>query len=259
MYANNETGVIQPIDKISKIVADFRNSHPYPIFHTDASQAFQYLDCAVNSLGVDLMTLSSHKIYGPKGVGALYVRGDAAVPPSLKLLRANGKLTLNPNGAARGFGLNALLTGGLQEFGLRSGTENIPGVVGFAEAVQIVNSQKALANSRTKELRDYLLSGLKRIYPKAQLNGDPIKRLPNILNIYLPGVNAEEMLIKLDLAGIAVSTGSACKARALDSSHTLVAMGFKEPRAKNSLRFSLGRPTIKADIDIVLKTLKNIS
>lgn len=249
MYVNNETGVIQPIGEISKIISDFkgqqskfeiRNSkfeRPWPLFHTDASQALQYLNCNVDDLGVDLMTLSSHKIYGPKGAGCLYIRNPLP---------------------ATSYQLQASTTGGGQEFNLRSGTENIPAIVGFAKAVEIVDSQKPLANRTTKELQDRLWRGIKKIYPKAQLNGDALKRLPNNINVYLPGINAEEFLIKLDLAGVAVSTGSACKARALDSSHVLEAMGFNKLRAKNSLRFSLGRPTTQKDIDTVLKIIKII-
>ncbi len=290
MYANNETGVIQPISEISRIIRNFRNSKSqtsnpkqslnkkdqtpkqklefgawnlefskgYPLLHTDSSQAFQYLDCNVNNLGVDLMTLSSHKIYGPKGAGALYINSKSQISNSKQIKNLNNKNWNLKIGAWDLPSLSSMVTGGGQEFNLRSGTENIPGVVGFAKAVELATDYRPQTTSSVAELRDRLWRGIKKIYPKAQLNGDSKRRLPNILNVYLPGINAEEILIKLDLSGIAISTGSACKSRAFDSSHVLEAMGFTEPRTKNSLRFSLGRPTTKKDIDIVLKTLKNI-
>lgn len=255
MYANNEIGTIEPIAKISSIINKFKKpktnyhlpSANYPLFHTDVAQAFQYLDCNVNKLGVDLMTLSAHKIYGPKGIGALYVR---------KLKTKNSKL-------------KAIITGGGQEFGLRSGTENIPSVVGFAKAVELVSNSRELENERISKLRDYFWKEIKKVYPRAQLNGSAISinqrsyqhksvRLPNNLNVYFPGHKVEDLLIKFDLAGVAVSAGSACSARGTEPSHVLKACGFPLERIKSSLRITLGRPTTKAEIEEAIKRIKKI-
>jgi cysteine desulfurase len=243
MYANNEIGTIEPVAEISKIISDFRarisesgkslNPALYPLFHTDAVQALQFLDVDVKNLGVDMMTISSHKIYGPKGVGALYVKG----------------LSENNNFIA------SVTTGGEQEFGLRAGTENIPGIVGFAKAVELIGKNKAVEYKRIKKLRDYFFGKLKKIVPEAELNGPDMKdfrRLPNNLNIYFPNKNAEDLLIKFDMAGIAVSSGSACSVRSSAPSHVISALGFGEEYGRKSLRFTLGRPMTKKDIDKVL-------
>lgn len=260
MYANNETGMIQPIAEIAKIIRQFKEksktqnlndksrsktkgqnalslgfSHlglqKGPLLHVDAVQAFNYLDCRVNELHVDMMTLSSHKIYGPKGAGCLYVRD-------------NEKKVLIP-----------ILTGGGQEFGLRSSTENVPAIVGFGRAAELVSNSRELENRRLSDLRNYLWTGLRKIYRKAVMNGSMNRRLPNNINFYVPGIKAEEMLIRLDLAGIAASSGSACKSRALDKSHVLSAMGYNADRSKNSIRLTLGRETTKADINYFLKKI----
>ncbi len=256
MYANNEIGAVEPIAEISRLLSEFReqeNKNParrldcvYPIFHADAAQAFQYLDCDVEKLGVDLMTLSSHKIYGPKGVGALYKKNIV------------GHEFLSP-----------ILTGGNQEFGLRSGTENIPLIVGFAKAVEIAVREREKEAKRISELRDYFWRDIKKIFPKANLNGPVISinqlnqhksaRLLNNLNIYFPGQKAEDLLIKLDLAGVAVSAGSACSARGTEPSYVLKACGFPLERIKSSLRITLGRPTTKAEIDEAVRRIKKIA
>ena len=248
MYANNEIGTIEPISKISEIIKNFRDELKtiYPLFHTDAVQAFQYLDCDVQKLGVDLMTLSAHKIYGQKGIGALYVR---------ELKTKNSKL-------------KAILTGGGQEFGLRSGTENMPLIVGFAKAIELAGKAREKESKRVSELRNYFWKQIKKIYPEAQLNGPTISvnqlnqyksaRLPNNLNIYFPKLRAEDLLVKFDLAGVAVSAGSACSARGTEPSHVLKACGFPLERIKSSLRITLGRPTTKAEIDEAIVRMRRI-
>ena len=246
MHANNETGVIQNISEISKIVRNSKFEIPnsklgavWPLLHTDAAQAFQYLDCNVENLGVNLMTLSSHKIYGPKGAGCLYVRG----------LDAAGKRS----------SIAEITTGGGQEFEMRSGTENIPAIVGFTKAAELVTNLRELESRRVGKLCDYLWVRLKKSVKGAKLNGDDKKRLPSNLNVYFPGISAEDMLIKLDLNGVAVSAGSACAARSLEPSRVLLAMGFDEKRVKGSIRFTLGRMTTKKDIDNFLAITKIIS
>jgi len=241
MYANNETGTIQPIREVAQIIKDFKKNGPRPLFHTDAAQAFQFFSCDVSELGIDLMTLSSHKIYGPKGVGALYVR-------------ANNKNDIG-----------SILSGGGQEFGLRSGTENIPAIVGFAKAAELAANSRKLANKRITELRGELWRGIKKIYPKAELNGvagserqqqENMKTLPNILNIYFPGHKAQDLLTKFDLLGLAASSGSACRARAVASSHVIEALGYSKERVMSSVRLSLGRPTTKKEIACALRIIK---
>ena len=265
MYANNEIGTIQPIAEIAKAISEFRiknlefsnKNNPksyilnpifYPLLHTDAVQAFQYLDCDVNKLGVDLMTLSAHKIYGPKGVGVLYARALSPKP----------------------YPLNPIITGGGQEFGFRSGTENVAAIVGFAKAIELVSNSRELENKRIKKISDYFWKELKKINPKVQINGasdvrcqvSGVNKLPNILNIYFPESagwrTAKDLLIKLDLAGVAVSSGSACSTRSSKPSHVLKSCGLSENRIKSSLRFSLGRFTAKAEINEAIKRLKKI-
>jgi len=258
MYANNEIGTIQPIAEIAKIIKEFKKESStnyklqttnYPLLHTDAVQAFQFLDCDVNKLGVDLMTLSGHKIYGPKGVGALYARTPYPNPH-----------TLNP-----------IITGGGQEFGFRSGTENVPAIVGFAKAVEIAVQNRKKEMKRIAELADYFWKGIKKISPKAEINGYPtetqwklngnlmeIKRLPNILNIYLPDQNSEELLMKMDLNGIAASAGSACSARATKLSHVLKAIGLPNKKIKSGVRFSFGKFTTKEELKRALKIIKKV-
>lgn len=259
MYANNEIGTIQPISKIYNLIKDFRDSrfkiqdsgfsNIYPLFHTDAVQAFQFLNCNINDLGVDLMTLSAHKIYGPKGIGALYVR-------QIKDLRfkIQDKKFMNHESIF----LNPIITGGGQEWGLRSGTENVLYIVGFGAAVQITDSLKFKEFKRLKSLRDYFWSELKKFFPKAQLNGSVADRLPNNLNIYFPGSSAQDRCIELDLLGIAVSPGVACSVRSAKPSYTIEALGFSKDRVSSSLRFSFGRYTTRGEINRGLKLIKEL-
>jgi len=247
MYANNETGAIQPLFEIKKIINDFKKRNPqlptpnskkkskflinqlanYPLFHTDAVQAFQYLDCDVN--GVDLMTVSAHKIYGPKGIGALYARNN---------------------------NLNPIITGGGQEFRLRSGTENVALMAGFAKAIELANEKRQKEKKRIFLLTQYFFKEIKKIIPSAQLNTEKAERLPNILNIVFPGYDAESLLIKLDLNGIAVSRGSACMARSSQASYVLKEMGLSENKQRSSLRFSFGKFTTKEEMSSALKIIK---
>ncbi|TSC89706.1 MAG: cysteine desulfurase [Parcubacteria group bacterium Gr01-1014_3] len=269
MMANNEVGTIQPISEISSIIKNWKlkiKNSAYPLFHTDAVQAFQYLDCNVNELGVDLMTLSAHKIYGPKGIGALYVRGHRAKGLGFSGEQPKGSL------APIGYWLHPIITGSGQEFGLRSGTDNVPYIVGFAKAVELSMAMQNRESKRVGELRDYFWKELQKIkvVPRQarkilvpersrgasmQLNGSMKYRLPNNLNIYFPGKSAQELLIKLDLAGASVSPGAACSTRTSKASFVLEAMGFSEDRASQSLRFSFGRQTTQAEIDRAAKIL----
>ncbi len=234
MYANNEIGSVQPIREIAEIIKEFKTKEnpqsKQPLFHTDAAQAFQFLDCDVKKLGVDLMTISSHKIYGPKGVGALYVWDAALLVP--------------------------LTAGGGQEFGLRSGTENVPAIVGFAKAVELAVAAREKEAARIAALREQLLQGIKKVFSKAEVNGFEngvgVTTLPNILNVCFPGHEAQDLLVRWDLAGLAVSAGSACRARAVTPSYVIEALGYSKERAKSSIRFSLGRPTTEKEIERAL-------
>ncbi len=262
MHANNEIGTIQPIAEISNIVRNFReelrikndeptkkskfiiHNSPFPLFHTDAVQAFQFLDCDVEKLGVDFMTLSAHKIYGPKGIGILYVRKQNF---------------LN----TKSYFLDSIITGGGQEFNLRSGTENVPAIVGFAEAVELADKLREKESKRIGDLRNYFWQEIKKIYPKVQLNPtnnlQPIICIPNILNIYFPNRRAEDLIIKMDMVGLAVSAGSACAARATEFSHVLTALGLSKERIRGSVRFSFGRFTTKSEVKEALRRLKNLN
>ena len=251
MYANNEMGAVQPIAEIGKIIREFRGNKKFPLFHSDAAQAFQYFNCDVRELGVDLLTISSHKIYGPKGAAALYVSGGAQ--PADKWAP---KTPLRP-----------LIFGGGQEYGLRSGTENVPAIVGFVEAVRIAAALRAKESKRVAALRNALWDGIKKTLPDAAWNGVPAAThahgrvstkdaahlLPNILNVYLPGHIAEDILTRFDLAGVAISSGSACRSRALESSYVIEAVA--PGRAKSSVRFSLGRGTTVKEVEQVIKIL----
>jgi len=234
IYANNEIGVIQPIGEIAGIIGEFRknNSLNHPFFHTDACQAAGALDLNVKKLGVDLMTLNGSKIYGPKGIGCLYV---------------SGKINLEP-----------VIVGGGQERGLRAGTENNALIAGFAEALKLSEKMKNKESKRVGALRDFFIQKITKAIPCVQLNGSAIKRLPNNINISISGIEGEAMLLMLDSAGICVSTGSACSSRSLDPSHVLLAIGMSPELAHGSLRITLGRKTTKSDLNYVLKALPPI-
>ncbi|KKU67422.1 MAG: Cysteine desulfurase [Parcubacteria group bacterium GW2011_GWA2_47_16] len=236
-YANNEIGTIQPIREISKIIRaqNFPTSklHFKTFFHSDASQAPLYLDCSVERLGVDLLTLDGHKMYGPKGVGALYVRRSVTLVP--------------------------ILFGGGQEKGLRSTTENLPLIVGFAKALEVAAALLEKESARLTTLRDFCYSNiLKNVgMTKVIINGDIKERLPNNINISIPKLDTEFALLQLDAAGIACSTKSSCLGSE-GGSYVVRALGGGETRAASTLRFTFGRATTKKDISLLLKHLFRI-
>ncbi|MFC1700578.1 cysteine desulfurase family protein, partial [Patescibacteria group bacterium] len=201
------------------------------IFHIDAAQAPNYLDCNVNKLGVDLMTLDSHKIYGPKGVGALYI--------------------------CSGVHLEPILGYGSQEFGLRQGTENVPGIVGFGQAIERIKINKK-ENKRILKLRDKLIDGIIKLIPNSKLNGPLKNRLPNNVNFSFAGAEGESILTLLSQKGIYISTGSACASQSLKPSHILLAIGLTSEQAHCSIRLSLGKQTSDKDIDYVLEVLPKV-
>lgn len=223
MYANNEIGTIQPIKKITKLC----RAHDI-LFHTDACQAPGYLDINVEHLGVDLMTLNGSKIYGPKGSGLLYVRQGVKITP--------------------------LIHGGGQEFRMRGGTENTANIVGFAKALELTLDGSKERAEQIAALRDQALKQLLEL-PGISLNGSHEKRLPNNINLHVEGHSGETLVMRLDLEGIAVSSGSACSSGKTEASHVLMAMGQSEEAAMESLRISLGRGTCKEDIASVTKFL----
>lgn len=234
MYANNEVGTIEPIAEIGREILKWRkaNNTVYPYFHTDAAQAAGALDVSVEKLHVDFMTMNSGKISGPKGVGALYKR--------------------------RGVKLEPILYGGRQEFGLRPGTENVPGIVGFAKALHIAQIEKEKINRHIEKLRNYFWKQIQKEVNGVTLNGPLEDRLPNNLNIYFSGIEAEVLMLYLDSYGILCSTGSACSTESSEPSHVLTALGYSQERAESSIRFSLGKITTKKDIDFVVKVLKSV-
>ena len=232
LYANNEIGTIQPIRKISKIIKEFKKESAYPLFHTDACQVAGALDLNVKKLGVDLLTLNGSKIYGPKGVGCLYVSSCVKLEP--------------------------LVVGGGQEKGLRAGTENVSSIVGFAEALKLADKNKHKESARLKKLRDYFFTSIKKSIPGITINGDAHCRLPNNINLSIGGVEGESVLLMLDNLGVYAATGSACSSKSLEPSHVLLAIGVSPERAHGSLRLTLGRKTTKADMEYVLKVLPKI-
>jgi len=264
MYANNEIGTVQPIREIAKAIRDFKKilgvekqnlsrftlprsgvgsdatqdfASPhfgtiFPYLHTDACQAPGYLDLNVERLGVDLLTLNGSKIYGPKGIGLLY--------------------------AKNGIKLEPLLYGGEQERKLRPGTENVPAIVGLAEALKIADKDREKESARLVKLRDYFIGRLIGEIPKTVLNGHAAERLPNNINVSILDAEGESIVLYLDEAGVACSTGSACTSESLEPSHVIMAIGKPHAYAHGAMRFSLGRSTTKKDIDYVMKVLPDI-
>ena len=228
MYVNNEVGTIQPVAQVAQQLRSSNTQRQKDglkkvLLHTDATQALFYLPCDVIKLGVDLLTISSHKIYGPKGAGALYVKN--------------------------GVGLEPLLVGGPQEYGLRAGTQNVPAIVGFGHAASLLatpNHQKELA--RIRQLRDWLLVAVQKNFPTAIVNGELKQRVAGNLNVTLPGIDGQQLLILLDKQGIAVSTGAACASGSPEPSHVLLAMGQSSAVARCSIRISMGKTTKKKDL-----------
>ena len=221
MHANNELGTVQPLEEIGSIAAE---ADIY--FHTDAVQSAGKLPIDVDALQVDLLSLSAHKIYGPKGIGALYVRG--------------------------GTPLRQFLFGGHHQRGFRPGTENVAGIVGFGKAAELAAAALEHDATRISALRDDLERGLLQRIPQSRVNAATAPRTPNTTNILFPGVDGEALLIALDLKGMSCSTGSACSSGAVEPSHVLTAIGLTPAEARSSLRFSLGRHTTREEIDAAL-------
>lgn len=234
MYVNNEIGTVQPIAEIGKLIRKVRNEisgSSYPLFHTDATQAVNYFDCDVQKLGVDLLSLSAHKIYGPKGVGALYVKKDTP--------------------------LKHVQSGGDQERRMRAGTHNVPGIVGLGAAIaEIARNKKQETN--ILKLRNYLIKKVLKEIPKSHLNGSAEKRSPNNANFRFDDVEGEGLILSLDMEGIAASTGSACSSGSLDPSHVLLALGLRHEQAHGSLRLTLGKHTTKQEIDYTVSKMKEV-
>lgn len=233
MYANNEIGTIEPLADIGREILKWRKAQitPLPYFHTDACQAAGVLDLDVEKLHVDLMTINGGKIYGPKGVGLLYARRALKIEP--------------------------LVRGGGQEKNIRSGTENVPGIVGLATALDLAQVNKEAENARLTALRDRLVEGLLTI-PKTILNGHPTDRLPNSVNISFLDIEGEAAVLYLDAEGIYISTGSACASLSLDPSHVILATGLSYEAAHGSLRFTLGHDTTAEDVEHVIKVMPGI-
>ena len=227
MHANNEIGTVQPIAELAAIARERR-----AVFHTDAVQSAGKIPIDIKALGVDLLSMSAHKFYGPKGVGALWIR--------------------------RGVRLQAPLTGGKQERNRRAGTENVSGIAGMGVAAREARAKMVAEATRLAALRDRLEDGILRGVTGTALNGVRSPRVPNTTNISFDRTEAESLLIALDLEGIAVSTGSACSSGTLEPSHVLKAMGFQAHRTQNSIRFSLGSANTEAEIDRVIAVLPGI-
>lgn len=238
MYANNEVGTVQPLREIATLLQEIRkqrqssgNTRPL-FFHTDACQAANYLDLHASRLGVDLMTLNGGKIYGPKQTGVLYVK--------------------------TGVSLNPQILGGGQERGLRSGTENVAGAMGFAKALELAQTMRPAEAKRLTGLRDAFIKQITEDVPSAVINGSLKKRLPNNVSITFPGTDNERLMMQLDEAGIICAVGSACSASKDESSHVLKAIGLSDEEARATLRFTLGRGTTKQELDKVTAQVKDL-
>lgn len=227
MHANNEVGTINPIEKIGEIA-----QNKGILFHTDAVQSFGKLPIDLAKLPVDLMSISAHKIYGPKGIGALYIR--------------------------KGVKLAQLMHGGGHERNRRAGTENIPGIIGLAKAVELRKLNFKKQTEQVKKLRDRLADRINKEIPRAILNGHPEKRLAGHLNLSFQGIEGEALLLSLDLKGIAASSGSACTSGSIDPSHVLLTMGVKPELARSSIRFTLGKDNTEEDINYTMEILPEI-
>ncbi len=227
MYANNETGTVEPIEEIGNIAGERGIC-----FHTDAVQAAGKIPFEVSKLPVDLLSMSAHKIYGPKGVGVLYIKKKTRITP--------------------------ILHGGHHEMAKRAGTENVAGIVGLGRAAELAKKEIGDEPAYLKGLRDYLHAGISKGIGDTRLNGHPEKRLPNTLNISFRYLEGESIILNLDMEGVAVSTGSACTSGSLEPSHVLTNMGIDPVDAQGSIRFSLGRDNTKEDMDHVLEVLPPI-
>ncbi len=235
MYVNNEIGTVQPIGEIGGMVKKenenrLKEGNQKIIFHTDATQAVNYFNCNTERLGVDLLSFSGHKIYGPKGVGVLYVRKNTSI--------------------------KAVQDGGDQEYKLRAGTHNVPGIVGLGKSIELVQKNQKKETQKITVLREYLIDRIFKEIPRAMLNGSRQRRSPNNANFSFQDVEGEGLLLALDMEGVACSTGSACSSGSLSPSHVLLSLGLKPEEAHGSLRMTLGRYTTKKDIDTAVGKLK---
>lgn len=227
MFANNEIGTIEPIKEIGMIAKEHG-----VLFHTDAVQAFGQVPIDVDEMNIDMLSSSAHKINGPKGIGFLYIR--------------------------KGVKIRSFVHGGAQERKRRAGTENVPGIVGYGVAAKRAAETMEVRTAKERELRDYFIDRVLKEIPYVKLNGDPVKRLPNNINLSFRFVEGESLLIMLDMKGIAASSGSACTSGSLDPSHVLLAIGLPHEIAHGSLRLTLGKDTTKEDLDYTLEQLKEI-
>jgi len=227
MHANNELGTIQPVEEIARIAHD-----KGALVHTDAVQSFGKIPVDVERLGVDLLSVSAHKVYGPKGIGALYIR--------------------------RGTDIRPFIHGGNQERGLRAGTENTAGIVGFGEAVRVLGERMNKDKDRLEKLAQRLKTGNEGRIPKIRFNGHPERRVKSTLNFAFPGLEAEAILLALATKGISVSTGSACSEESEEASHVLLAIGLRPEIARSCIRMSLGRFNTEEDVTTVLAELPEI-
>jgi len=240
MFVNNEIGTIQPIAEISKIIKNFKKKQTptttclpagrFPIFHSDAAQAFLFLPIDVQKLNIDMISFDAQKIYGPKGIGALYIK--------------------------KGVEINSLIKGGNQEKGLRPGTENVPLIVGFAKALELAENEKDSENQRLVKLRNYFIKEILKKILGTELNGSLENRLPNNINIFFPDMNNEFLVIQLDERGIACSTKSSCSDERF--SYVINSLNGDRNRAKSSVRFTMGKSTTKKNIDYLIKCLVEI-
>lgn len=226
MYANNEIGTIQPIEEIAAICRE-KNV----IFHTDAVQAVGHVKIDVHAQGIDMLSISGHKIHAQKGIGALYVR--------------------------KGIPMTNLIFGGAQERNRRAGTENIPAIMGLAKAMELANTDIEERAEKTSRLSDRLIDGLLKL-PRTRLNGDRVKRLPGTVNVSIEGIEGESLLLMLDMNGICASSGSACTSGSLDPSHVLLSLGLKHEVAHGSLRLSINEETTDEDVDYILEVVPKV-
>ena len=229
MYVNNEIGAVEPIQEIAEII---KEKNPKTLFHVDAIQAFGKYHIYPKRMGIDLMSVSGHKIHGPKGTGALFIKNRTKVKP--------------------------IIYGGGQQDGMRSGTENVPGIVGIGTATKRAIATMEERTAKEREMRDYLIKRVMEEIPYTKLNGHPTDRLPNNANFCFRFIEGESMLIRLDMAGICGSSGSACTSGSLDPSHVLLAIGLPHEIAHGSLRLTLNEEITKEDIDYVVDQLKTI-
>lgn len=237
MQANNEIGVVQPIKLITEIITEIKkqrnkNGNDLPLyFHTDSAQATNYLDIHVSRLGIDLMSVNSGKIYGPKQTGFLFVK--------------------------TGVNIQGQILGGGQEKGLRSGTENVAGIIGLAKALEITTEMRVQESRRIADLQHYFYRQLEVNLPNSQVNGSKKFRLPNNVHVTIPGIDNERVMMELDERGVMCAVGSACSASNDEPSHVLRAIGLSDELARSSLRFTMGRSTTKKDIDFTISVLKD--